>query len=156
MIYVLNGPNLGRLGTREPLVYGPTTYADLRELCASEARDLGVDVDVRQTDAEHEMLAWLHTAADEQAPVVLNPGAWSHYNYAIRDACAMLRAPLVEVHITNIHAREQFRHHSVISAVAAGVIAGLGVDGYRLALRHLARAAQNAAAPDSPEDVSRR
>jgi 3-dehydroquinate dehydratase-2 len=86
------------------------------------------------------MLAWLHAAADEQAPVVLNPGAWSHYNYAIRDACAMLRARLVEVHISNIHAREQFRHHSVISAVATGVIAGLGVDGYRLALRHLAAA----------------
>ena len=84
------------------------------------------------------MLAWLHLAADERAPVVLNPGAWSHYSYAIRDACAMLRAPLIEVHISNIHAREEFRHHSVISAVATGVIAGLGVDGYRLALRHIA------------------
>jgi 3-dehydroquinate dehydratase-2 len=98
-----------------------------------------VPVTVRQTDAEHEMLAWLHTAADEQAPVVLNPGAWSHYNYAVRDACAMLRDRLVEVHISNIHAREQFRHHSVVSAVATGVICGLGVDGYRLALLHVAR-----------------
>ena len=99
----------------------------------------GADQRVRQTDAEQEMLAWLHAAADEGADVVLNPGAWSHYNYAIRDACSMLRGKLIEVHISNIHAREAFRHHSVISAVAVGVIAGLGVDGYRLALGHLAR-----------------
>jgi 3-dehydroquinate dehydratase-2 len=137
-VHVLNGPNLGRLGTRQPEVYGRTTYADLVALCEKAGSELGLDVVVRQTDAEHEMLAWLHAAADEQAPVVLNPGAWSHYSYAIRDACAMLRAPLVEVHISNIHAREGFRHHSVVSAVATGVIAGLGVDGYRLALRHLA------------------
>jgi 3-dehydroquinate dehydratase II len=139
MIYVLNGPNLGRLGTRQVDVYGVASYADLVELCESTGKELGQEVVVRQTDAEHEMLGWLHAAADEQAPVVLNPGAWSHYNYAIRDACAMLRAPLVEVHLSNIHAREQFRHHSVISAVAAGVICGLGLDGYRLALQHVAR-----------------
>jgi 3-dehydroquinate dehydratase-2 len=136
--YVLNGPNLGRLGTRQVDVYGATSYADLVSRCEQEGEALGLDVEVRQTDAEHEMLAWLHTAADEQAPVVLNPAAWTHYSYAIRDACAMLRAPLIEVHISNIHAREQFRHHSVISAVATGVIAGLGVDGYVLALRHIA------------------
>ena len=138
-VYVLNGPNLGRLGTRQVDVYGLTSYADLARMCEEAGRELGLDVVVRQTDAEHEMLAWLHAAADEEAPVVLNPGAWSHYNYAVRDACAMLRATLVEVHISNIHAREQFRHHSVISAVASGVICGLGVDGYRLALAHLAR-----------------
>ena len=137
-VYVLNGPNLGRLGTRQPEVYGSTTYADLVALCVKVGSESGLDVVVRQTDAEHEMLAWLHAAADEQAPVVLNPGAWSHYSYAIRDACAMLTAPLVEVHISNIHAREEFRHHSVVSAVATGVIAGFGVDGYRLALRHVA------------------
>lgn len=138
--YVLNGPNLGRLGTREPEVYGATTHADLTQLCAETGRELGLDVVVRQTDAEHEMLSWLHAAADERAPVVLNPGAWSHYNYAIRDACALLRAPLIEVHISNIHAREEFRHHSVVSAVATGVVAGLGVQGYVLALSHIARA----------------
>jgi 3-dehydroquinate dehydratase-2 len=137
-VEVLNGPNLGRLGTRQPEVYGVVGHADLVALCESEGRELGLDVRVRQTDAEHEMLGWLHAAADAAAPVVLNPGAWSHYSYALRDACAMLRAPLVEVHISNIHAREAFRHHSVVSGVATGVICGLGTDGYRLALRHLA------------------
>ena len=145
-VYVLNGPNLGRLGTRQVDVYGITSYADLAEGCLRLGAELGLDVEVRQTDAEHEMLAWLHAAADEAAAVVLNPGAWSHYSYAIRDACALLRGPLVEVHLSNIHAREQFRHHSVVSAVAAGVICGLGVDGYRLALQHLATRA--AAAPE--------
>ena len=138
-VYVLNGPNLGRLGTRQVDVYGLTSYADLVAMCEATGRELGLDVTVRQTDAEHEMLGWLHAAADEQAAVVLNPGAWSHYSYAVRDACALLHGPLVEVHISNIHAREQFRHHSVVSAVATGVICGLGVDGYRLALLHLAR-----------------
>ncbi|MFI7491125.1 type II 3-dehydroquinate dehydratase [Micromonospora echinaurantiaca] len=137
-VYVLNGPNLGRLGTREPEVYGATTYADLVALCEATGRDLGLDVTVRQTDAEHELLGWLHAAAVEGAAVVLNPAAWSHYSYAVRDACSMLRGPLIEVHISNIHAREEFRHHSVVSAVATGVICGLGVDGYRLALHHLA------------------
>jgi 3-dehydroquinate dehydratase-2 len=138
-VYVLNGPNLGRLGTRQVDVYGTTTYQSLVDLCMKTGAELGLEVVVRQTDVEHEMLGWLYAAADEEAPVVLNPGAWSHYNYAVRDACAMLRGKLVEVHLSNIHAREQFRHHSVISAVATGVIAGLGVDGYRLALQHLAR-----------------
>ena len=137
-VFVLNGPNLGRLGTRQVDVYGLTTYAELAETCVRTGKELGLDVEVRQTDAESEMLGWLHTAADESAAVVLNPGAWSHYSYALRDACALLRAPLVEVHISNIHAREEFRHHSVVSAVATGVICGLGVEGYRLALRWLA------------------
>jgi 3-dehydroquinate dehydratase-2 len=137
-VYVLNGPNLGRLGTRQVDVYGLTTYADLAAGCVELGKSLGLDVEVRQTDSEAEMLGWLHDAADEAAAVVLNPGAWSHYSYALRDACALLRWPLVEVHISNIHAREEFRHHSVISAVATGVICGLGVEGYRLALRFLA------------------
>jgi 3-dehydroquinate dehydratase II len=137
-VYVLNGPNLGRLGTRQTDIYGLTSYAALAERCERVGKELGLSVTVKQTDAEHEMLAWLHQAADEGAAVVLNPGAWSHYSYALRDACALLRGPLVEVHISNIHAREEFRHHSVVSAVATGVICGLGVDGYRLALEHLA------------------
>ncbi|BBH63557.1 3-dehydroquinate dehydratase [Actinoplanes sp. OR16] len=139
MIYVLNGPNLGRLGLREPGIYGSSTYQDLAEMCQTVAEDLGLTIEVRQTNAEHEMLEWLYQAADEGADVVLNPGAWTHYNYAVRDACAMLRGKLVEVHISNVHTREEFRHHSVISAVATGVIVGLGFDGYRLALEHIAR-----------------
>ena len=139
-VYVLNGPNIGRLGTREPEIYGADTYADLAALCVATGEELGLDVVVRQTDAEHEMLGWLHAAADEQAPVVLNPGAWTHYNIAVRDACAMLRAPLIEVHITNVHKREAFRHTSVISGVATGAIIGLGLTGYTLALRHLSAA----------------
>jgi 3-dehydroquinate dehydratase-2 len=139
MIYVLNGPNLNRLGTREPDIYGTTTYQDLVDLCLTVAKDLGLTIEVRQTNAEHEMIDWLHRAADEGADVVLNPAAWTHYNIAIRDACAMLRGKLVEVHISNIHQREEWRHRSVISAVTTGVIAGLGIDGYRLALQHISR-----------------
>jgi 3-dehydroquinate dehydratase-2 len=137
-ILVLNGPNIGRLGTREPAVYGGTTYADLVALCESTGAELGVEVEVRQTDFEGEMLGWLHGAADEGLPVVLNPAAWTHYSIAVRDACAQLTAPLVEVHISNVHKREAFRHTSVVSPVAEGVIAGLGVRGYVAALRFLA------------------
>jgi 3-dehydroquinate dehydratase-2 len=137
-VLVLNGPNLGRLGTREPEIYGSTTYADLVELCEKAGRELDLEVTVRQTDHEGEMLGWLHEAAGRRIPVVLNAGAWTHYSIAVRDACAQLTAPLVEVHITNVHQREEFRHHSYISAIANGVIVGLGVDGYPLALRWLA------------------
>jgi 3-dehydroquinate dehydratase-2 len=134
-VLVLNGPNLGRLGTREPAVYGRTTYADLVALCERTGTELGLQVDVRQTDHEGELLGWLHEAADTGAPVVLNAAAWTHTSVAVRDACAQLTAPLIEVHITNVHRREEFRHHSYISGVATGVIVGLGVDGYPLALR---------------------
>jgi 3-dehydroquinate dehydratase II len=144
MIYVLNGPNIGRLGTREPDIYGSTTYADLVQICQETAKRLDLEVHVRQTDAEHEMIRWLHEAADERADVVLNPGGWTHYNIAIRDACALLGGRLIEVHISNIHKREEFRHKSVISGVATGMIAGLGVDGYRLALEHLAQVGDGA------------
>ncbi|MGH3586442.1 MAG: type II 3-dehydroquinate dehydratase [Pseudonocardia sp.] len=137
-VLVLNGPNLGRLGTREPAVYGSTTYADLVALCKREGEELGLRVGVRQTDHEGELLGWLHEAADAGAPVVLNAGAWTHTSVAVRDACAQLTAPLLEVHITNVHRREEFRHHSYISGVATGVIVGLGVEGYVLALRWIA------------------
>ncbi len=138
-IQVLNGANLGRLGTREPEIYGPTTYAQLVDLIGTAARELGMDVQVRQTDDEGELLRWVHDAADAGDPVVLNPAGWSHTSVVLRDALAMLTAPLVEVHITNIHAREEFRRHSYVSAVADGVIAGLGVSGYILALGWLAQ-----------------
>ncbi|MGH3789161.1 MAG: type II 3-dehydroquinate dehydratase [Pseudonocardiaceae bacterium] len=134
-VLVLNGPNLGRLGTREPDIYGATTYDDLVALCQRAGAELGLEVDVRQTDHEGVMMSWLHEAADTATPVVLNAGAWTHYSIAVRDAAAQLSAPLVEVHISNVHAREPFRHHSYISAVASGVIVGLGTEGYTLALR---------------------
>ncbi len=138
-VLVLNGPNLARLGTREPEVYGSATHADLVTRCDHTGAQLGVEVEVRQTDSEAEMLGWLHEAADAATPVVLNAAGWTHYSIALRDACAQLTAPLVEVHISNVHAREEFRHRSLISAVASGTIVGLGVDGYLLALRWLAR-----------------
>ena len=137
-VLVLNGPNLNRLGTREPDVYGSTTYADLVALCEESGAELGLRVEVRQTNDEAELLGWLHEAADARTPVVLNPAAFTHYSYALRDACAMLTAPLVEVHISNPAAREEFRHTSVVAAVATGTIAGFGMDSYRLALRAIA------------------
>ena len=137
-VLVLNGPNLGRLGARQPEVYGSTSYDELVNLCKAEGTELGLDVEVRQTDSEAELVGWLHEAADASTPVVLNPAAFTHYSYALRDACAMLTAPLVEVHLTNPHTREEFRHTSVVSGVATGVIAGFGPDSYRLALRAVA------------------
>ncbi|MGH3833098.1 MAG: type II 3-dehydroquinate dehydratase [Pseudonocardiaceae bacterium] len=137
-VLVLNGPNLGRLGTREPDVYGASTHGDLVALCQRVGADLGLEVDVRQTDHEGVMLSWLHEATDTATPVVLNAGAWTHDSIAVRDAAAQLSAPLVEVHISNVHAREPFRHHSHLSAIASGVIVGLGVEGYPLALRWIA------------------
>ncbi|MDP9408628.1 MAG: type II 3-dehydroquinate dehydratase [Actinomycetota bacterium] len=151
-VLVLNGPNLGRLGRREPEKYGRTTYAELAERCREVGHELGLDVDVRQTDAEHEMLAWVHEAADDAAAVVLNPAAWTHTSVALRDACSQLAGPLVEVHITNVHAREPFRQHSYVSPVATGVIAGLGTHGYELALRWLAARGSSADGPGGRAD----
>ncbi|RSM80119.1 type II 3-dehydroquinate dehydratase [Amycolatopsis sp. WAC 01375] len=137
-VLVLNGPNLGRLGLREPGIYGSATHADLVSTCVEAGKELGIDVEVRQTDHEGEMVGWLHEAADAGWPVVLNAAAWTHYSIAVRDAAAQLKAPLIELHISNVHKREQFRHHSVLSDIATAVIAGLGVDGYPLALRWMA------------------
>jgi 3-dehydroquinate dehydratase-2 len=137
-VNVINGPNLGRLGRREPEVYGNTTHDDLVAMIEREAAELGLKVVVRQSDSEAELLGWIHAAADADEPVVLNAGALTHTSVALRDACSELRAPLIEVHISNVHAREEFRHHSYLSSVATGVIVGLGVQGYLLALRYLA------------------
>jgi 3-dehydroquinate dehydratase-2 len=137
-VLVLNGPNLGRLGRREPDVYGRTTHDELVALIEREAGELGLKAVVRQSDIEAELLGWVHAAADAGDPVVLNAGALTHTSVALRDACAELSAPLIEVHISNVHNREEFRHHSYISGVATGVIVGLGVQGYVLALRYLA------------------
>lgn len=136
-VLVLNGPNLGRLGVREPEIYGSASHAELVEACRAEGQRLGLDVQVRQTDDEAELVGWLHEAASSATPVVLNPAAFTHYSYALRDAAAQLRGvvPLVEVHLSNPSARETFRHTSVIAGVATGTVAGFGLDSYRLALR---------------------
>ncbi|MEZ5119258.1 MAG: type II 3-dehydroquinate dehydratase [Candidatus Nanopelagicales bacterium] len=133
-VLVLNGPNLARLGTREPDVYGSTTWAQVCDMISGHAARLGMQADIRQTDSEAELIGWLHEAADERLPVVLNPAAFTHYSYGVRDAAAQLNAPLIEVHLSNPAAREEFRHTSVISAVATGTIAGFGVTSYLLAL----------------------
>ncbi len=139
-VLVLNGPNLGRLGRRQPEIYGFTSHSELAALCVGWGRDLGLEVEVRQTNHEGELLDWLNDAADQEIPVVLNAAAWSHYSYAIFDACAQLVAPLVEVHISDPEARpEVFRHTSVVTPHALAVIAGYGIDGYRMALEHVAR-----------------
>ncbi len=138
-ILVLNGPNLGRLGSREPDVYGSANLDDLRTMLVAAAGD-DVTIDVRQSDDEAELIHWLYEAVDSASPVILNPAAFTHYSYALRDAAALVTkagVPLVEVHISNPHARETFRHTSVVSAVATGVIAGFGFDSYRLALNFL-------------------
>jgi 3-dehydroquinate dehydratase-2 len=140
-VLVLNGPNLGRLGSREPDVYGTTSYAGLVDACRTLGKELALEVDVRETNDEGELIRWLHEAADGSLPVVLNPGAFTHYSYAMRDAAAQRTAPLIEVHLSNPHAREEFRHTSVVSAVASGTIAGFGIGSYLLALRALAEEA---------------
>jgi 3-dehydroquinate dehydratase-2 len=141
-VLVLNGPNLSRLGSREPDVYGSASYDDLVALCTATGAELGLDVEVRQTDDEAELVRWMHEAADGAIPVVLNPAAFTHYSYALRDACAQRTAPLVEVHLSNPAAREEFRHTSVVAGVATGTVAGFGVGSYVLALRAVAEAAR--------------
>ena len=137
-VLVLNGPNLGRLGKREPSVYGSATYADLVALCESAGKELGLTVEVRQTEYEGELVTWVHEACDLALPVVLNAGALTHYSYALMDAVKMRTAPLIEVHISNIAAREGFRHESVLTPAANGIIAGFGFQSYVLALRAVA------------------
>jgi 3-dehydroquinate dehydratase II len=137
-VQIINGPNLGRLGRREPDVYGDTTHDQLAELIEREAAALGLKAVVRQSYNEAQLLDWIHLAADARQPVILNAGGLTHTSVALRDACAELSAPLIEVHISNVHAREEFRRHSYISPVATGVIVGLGIQGYLLALRYLA------------------
>jgi len=140
-VLVLNGPNLGRLGVREPEVYGSTSFDELVARVQAWGSELGLAVDVRQSDDESQLVGWLHEAVDSRADVVLNPAAFTHYSYALRDAAAQVTTAglrLVEVHLSNPAAREEFRHNSVIGSVATGTIAGFGIDSYRLALRALA------------------
>lgn len=141
-ITVLNGPNLNLLGTRKPEVYGHTTLADVEVLCRTTADELGVSLDFRQSNHEGELIDWIHALgpqfkAGESIGAVYNPGAHTHYSYAIRDAIEGAQLPIIELHISNVHAREEFRHHSVISPVARGIVVGFGVAGYPLAMRGL-------------------
>ena len=140
-VWVLNGPNLGRLGRRQPEIYGTTTLAELGHLCEHWGRELGLEVETRQTNHEGELLDWLNQAADQQVAVVLNAAAWTHYSWAVYDACAQLTAPLVEVHISDPKQRpEPFRHTLVIEPHAVATVAGQGIDGYRQALEIVSRA----------------
>ena len=143
-VLVLNGPNLGRLGRRQPEIYGSTSHAELAHLCVEWGAALGLDVVVKQTNHEGELLDWLNEAADDGTCVVLNAAAWTHYSLALYDACAQLTAPLVEVHISEPKQRpEEFRHTSYVEPHAATTISGHGIDGYRQALEFLARATRD-------------
>lgn len=137
-VLILNGPNLDRLGTREPGIYGAATLETIEEACRELAASLGITVDFRQTNDESQLVTWLHEAADMSACVIMNPAAFTHYSVAVRDAAAMLTAPLIEVHLSNPVSREEFRHTSLISGIARGTISGFGADSYLLALRALA------------------
>ena len=137
-ILVLNGPNLGRLDLRDSSIYGNMDFEGLKKYISESAKNLELEVDIRQTDSEVEMINWLHEAADKNQPVIINPAAFTHYSYAIRDAADMVKSPLIEVHLSNPLSREEFRHTSVISGVANGTIAGFGADSYRLALSAIA------------------
>jgi 3-dehydroquinate dehydratase-2 len=137
-VLIINGPNLSRLDIRDSSVYGDLSYPQLVEFISKVANGLGFKADVRQSDQESEIIGWLHGAADDNTPVIINPAAFTHYSYAIRDAAELVKAPLIEVHLSNPLAREEFRHTSVISGVADGTIGGFGPDSYALALRALA------------------
>ncbi len=139
MILILNGPNLNRLGTREPSVYGHETLQDLEQQCRDWALALGFQAECRQSNFEGQLLEWVQSASENgfQA-IIINPGALTHYSYALRDAIGGQPLPVLEVHISNVHAREEFRHKSVVASVCVGAIIGLGVQGYRLALEYLA------------------
>ncbi|MEL6198321.1 MAG: type II 3-dehydroquinate dehydratase [Pseudomonadota bacterium] len=141
-VLVLNGPNLNLLGTREPAVYGTTTLAQIETLCRETAVPLGLDVDFRQSNAEHDLVGWIQEAREAASAIVINPAAFTHTSVAILDALQAFEGPVIEVHLSNIHAREEFRRHSYISPVAASVIAGCGAQGYTYALMQLARLLQ--------------
>ena len=138
LVYILNGPNLNLLGKRQPHIYGSETLADVERDCAALAADLGVEIRFLQSNAEGPIIDWIHAAREEAVGIVINPAAYTHTSVAILDALNTFDNPVIEVHISNIHKRESFRHHSYVSLRAEGVIAGLGTNGYLMALRHLA------------------
>ncbi len=133
-ILILNGPNLSRLDLREQSYYGDLDYSQLKSAIENRAAELKIEVEIKQSDSESELISWLHEAADKKQPVIINPAAFTHYSYAIRDAVAMLTAPVIEVHLSNPLSREEFRHTSVVSGVVNGTIAGFGAESYLLAI----------------------
>ncbi|KWE96467.1 type II 3-dehydroquinate dehydratase [Burkholderia ubonensis] len=136
-VLVLNGPNLNLLGTREPHIYGAETLADVEQRCRAAADTLGLEIDFRQSNAEHELIDWLHAARHDTDGVVINPAAYTHTSVALADALSAIAKPVIEVHISNVHRREPFRHHSYVSAVAEAVICGCGTEGYVFALQRM-------------------
>lgn len=137
-IFILNGPNLNLLGQREPEIYGATTLDEIRDWCAADAAELGVAIDFRQTNFEGELIEWIHAARKEAAGIIVNPAAWTFTSIAILDALKTFDRPKIELHISNIHQREEIYHRSLVSRTATAVIAGLGAPGYRHALRAMA------------------
>lgn len=133
-ILILNGPNLDRLDLREKSYYGNLDYKQLTDAITAKASELGISIEIKQSDSESELISWIHDAADKKQPLIINPAAFTHYSYAIRDAISMLKAPAIEVHLSNPLSREEFRHTSVVSGVVQGTIAGFGVESYTLAL----------------------
>ena len=133
-ILVINGPNLARLDIRDSSIYGDLSYLQLVSFIEEGAKERGLQVDIRQSDDESQIIGWLHEAADSKTPVIINPAAFTHYSYAIRDAADLVKSPLIEVHLSNPMSREEFRHTSVISGIATGTIAGFGPHSYLLAL----------------------
>jgi 3-dehydroquinate dehydratase II len=142
-ILLLNGPNLNLLGLRQPEVYGRATLADVEKDCGALAKQLKLEINCHQSNAEHELIGWIHAARTAHAAIIINPGAYTHTSIAILDALNAFEGPVIEVHISNIHKRESFRHHSYVSMRAEGVIAGCGVEGYQLALRRVASLLSN-------------
>jgi 3-dehydroquinate dehydratase II len=139
IVYVLNGPNLNLLGKRQPAIYGHETLADVEASCRSAGAELQLEIEFRQSNREYEIIDWIHEARERAVGIVINPAAFTHTSVAILDALNAFEGPIIEVHISNIHKREPFRHHSYVSGVASGVIAGFGVQGYALALQRMAR-----------------
>lgn len=138
IVLVLNGPNLNLLGTREPATYGYETLADIQALCSRTGDALDLNIEFQQTNHEGQLIDWIHQARGRVAGIVINPAAWTHTSVAIRDALVASEVPVVEVHLSNVHKREEFRHHSFVSGIAVGVICGLGSNGYRMAIEHFA------------------
>ncbi|MCP1649683.1 type II 3-dehydroquinate dehydratase [Pseudomonas nitroreducens] len=142
ILLVLNGPNLNLLGSREPATYGHETLDDIAVLCQRAGAESGLEIEFRQTNHEGQLIDWIHQARGRCAGILINPAAWTHTSVAIRDALAAVELPVIEVHLSNVHKREEFRHHSFVSAIAVGVIAGLGSDGYRAGIQHFAKLLQ--------------